>query len=672
MRWSPSSTSGRLDARRLRSAIQAANVPALTMVLVQLTGELHWLEDPYRPARSKGLDDNDTGGLPEETQAEIREAATRAILAWAEGTLDAIDDPSDEMLVSMLSVAMGDAIPPEYGPMISANLRASAGGQKTPAKSKTKGWIDAIIIGAGFSGICAAVKLREAGIPFILVERDAQVGGTWEHNRYPGVSVDTPSHLYSYSFAPFDWPRFFASGDQIRGYLREVVDERELRDSILLKTNVVEVRFEEATQSWAVETMTVDGEAKTLRASILISAVGAFNKPSIPASIDFSSFGGRAFHASEWPSDLDIARKQVAVVGNGATAMQVVPAISSRAESVTVFQRAPQWIAPFDKFEREVPEDARYLFKTVPLYYAWYRARLSWLFNDSLHEALQKDPEWQYPDRSINEKNDRYRKTLVRYIQAELGDRPDLMREVLPTYPPLGKRLLLDNGWYRALRRDNVHLVSDPVTEIRSDRLVTQNGSQHIADVIVFATGFDVVRFLSTMRVVGRNGRALSEVWNDDDAQAYLGMTVPGFPNLFMLYGPNTQQGHGGSLISALECQVNYVVKLISEMLERNLACIELKEKVYNDYSDRVAKAHERMIWTHPGFSTYYRNSSGRVVVNSPFRLVDFWWMTHRPNLDDFNLTVKGISPRDLPQGTPCDVQSNTPDTSGCITVKDM
>ena len=234
------------------------------------------------------------------------------------------------------------------------------------------------------------------------------------------------------------------------------------------------------------------------------------------------------------------------MIGNGASAMQLVPAICEEAAHVTVFQRSPQWAAPFDQFHEPVPEGERWLMRNVPLYRRWYRLRSGWTFNDKVHPALQKDPEWEHPERSVNRINDGHREFFTRYIESQLGDRPGPDGEGrCRDYPPFGKRILLDNGWYDALKRDDVTLVTDPITSI--DRATPSTGCE--LDVLVCATGFDVVRFLAPMDIRGRGGVALREVWDDEDARAYLGTTVPGFPNLLMVYGPNTQAGHGGSLI---------------------------------------------------------------------------------------------------------------------------
>jgi 4-hydroxyacetophenone monooxygenase len=263
--------------------------------------------------------------------------------------------------------------------------------------------------------------------------------------------------------------------------------------------------------------------------------------------------------------------------------------------------------------------------------------RLGWTFNDRIHQALHKDPNWDHPERSLNAQNDAHRAYFTKYVIEELGDRAEeLLPKVLPTYPPFGKRMLMDNGWYRMLRNPKVRLVDERIERIDGNTILTNDGQRHEADVLVLATGFDVLRLVNSYETVGRSGRSLREVWEDDNCQAYLGTVVPDFPNYFMLYGPNLQPGHGGSLIFVVEMQVRYVMEMLAKMAERALGAVEVRADVHRRYNDHVAAEHENMVWTHPGMTTYYRNSRGRITINSPYRNVDFFEMTREVNLDEY------------------------------------
>jgi 4-hydroxyacetophenone monooxygenase len=626
------------DVEHFTKAVASANVPTLLMVLVQLTGDQRWLSEPYLPKRSRGLSDNETGGLPLDIQHEIRAAALQAILAWRDGKPVAITHPSEELLITMMGVTMGETIPPEYAPMIAGEL--GLGSQQQPTATVPDGF-RAIIIGAGISGMCAAIRLQQAGVPYTIIERNPDLGGVWHENRYPGAAVDTPSHLYSFSFSPHDWNRYFAGQSEILEYLLKVADDFQLRSHIRFDTEVDEAYFDERTSQWHVTTRGPAGTV-TYAANLLISAVGAFNKPKIPHVDGTDTFVGPNFHTTNWPADLDLSGKKVAVIGNGASAMQVVPAIVDQVASLVVFQHSPQWASPFEKFKEVVPDEVRFLIAEVPLYYAWYRARMAWIFNDRLHASLQKDADWPHPDRSLNVINDAHRRALTDYITAELGDRVDLHDKVIPTYPPFGKRMLLDNGWFRAIAKNHVVVETERVQQLREHSVVTSTGVEYEVDVVVWATGFDVVRFLAPINITGRDGLRLHDVWDGDNARAYLGTAIPSFPNFFVLYGPNTQFGHGGSLITVMERQVHYMMTALQQMFEGDLAALEVKAAVHDDYNNRIDAAHEQMVWTHPGMDTYYRNQRGRVVVNNPFRMQEFWQLTDHADFDDFITVAAG------------------------------
>ena len=623
------------------AAVQVANIPTLLMVLVQLTGEMHWLEDPYRPRRQQGMGDNDTGGLRADHQTEVRDAALEAMLGWRNGRPVAIADPDPALLVKMLHVAMDEEIPDIYGPFTKSQL-----GQQPIATNpiEVPEGFSAIVIGAGVSGLCAAVHLQAANIPFTVLERNDDIGGVWLENTYPGAGVDTPNHLYSFSFLQHDWPEFFALQDELWGYLNHVVETFDLRPKIELATTVERAEYRETEQDWEVTIRRADGSVEVQHATIVISGAGIFNPPVMPNIKGLDSFQGPSFHTARWRDDVELEGKRVAIIGNGASCMQIAPLIKDQVESLAIFQRSNHWAAPFEQFRRPVPEALRFLLRENPIYQAWYRVRLGWTFNDRNHSALQKDPNWEHSDRSLNATNDGHRGFFERYIRDELGDRQDLFDVVVPKYPPFGKRMLMDNGWYRMLRNENVSLVTNSITSVDANSVHTETGDVFEADVLIIATGFDVLRFINTYETVGRGGRSLREAWDDDNAKSYLGTTVPGFPNFFTLYGPNLQPGHGGSLINVIEMQMHYIIDLIEQMAAGELGSVDIRPDVHAEYNDRVDAAHENMVWTHPGMSTYYRNTRGRIVVNSPYRNVDFYDWTRQADLDQYL-----VEPRHIP-----------------------
>ncbi|RTL66259.1 MAG: NAD(P)/FAD-dependent oxidoreductase [Pseudonocardiaceae bacterium] len=627
------------DDAALRDALVAGNIPTLLLVLRTLTGDPRWFEPPFRPSRTIAMNDNDTGGLPEEIQEEIREAVLDLLRDLRDGSGVVAPPPLDGELIAMLGESLGEQVPAEYAQSMAedAGFVPSDVFDGPPLGAD----LSVVIIGAGISGICAGTALRRLGVDVTIVERNDDVGGTWLDNDYPGAGVDTPSHLYAFSFAPWaSWTRYYAKQPEILDYLRRVADQEGLRSVIRFGTEVLGASWDAAASVWRVRILS-GGVESELVSDVLVSSVGQLNRPVIPALPGLDTFPGPAFHTAEWDHSVDLAGKRVGVVGTGASAMQVVPTIAEQAGSVVIFQRSPQWVAPNGNYLREVDPRTQLLFEQVPYYRPWYRLRLMWMFQDKLHPTLQRDPSWEGggDGRSINRTNDKHREFLTRYLHEQLGDRDDLVAKSLPDYPPYGKRMLLDCDWFSTLRRDDVSLVTSGVAAIDGSTVVTDDGGRHDVDVLVFATGFSARKMLHPLDIRGRSGESLRERWGDDDAWAHLGIEIPGFPNLFLMYGPNTNLGHGGSTMFHAECQVHYMVELLREMVAADVAAVEVRQEVCDDYVARVDAAHENMIWTHPGMSTWYRNAAGRVVTNSPWRLLDYWTMTRRPSLDEHLVT---------------------------------
>lgn len=624
---------------KLKRSLASANIPTLLMVLVHLTGDSDWLSERFHCSRIRGLEDNDPGGLSEEVQDEVRAAAFAAIVRARHGEAPALPAPTHAQLVEMLRTSVGEDIPDSYGPMIAAwlGLDADFALEQRDTFPVPEGY-RVLVIGAGVAGLCAAIRLQGAGIPYVVIEKNAEVGGTWYENRYPGCGVDTPNHIYSYSFAKHDWSRYFALQGEIQGYFEGVADQFNVRPNIRFNTRVETARYDEEHLCWHVRTVNEDGGEHDYVADILISAVGLLNVPKLPAIPGLESFEGPCFHTAHWPKDIDLRGKNVGIIGNGASSMQVVPAIADQVKSLTVFQRSKQWAAPFEKFQKPVPQDVRFLLHEVPYYQEWCRQRLAWIFNDRVHATLQIDPAWPHPERSINKINDRHREHFTSYIKAEIGERQDLLPDLLPDYPPFGKRMLMDNGWFRTMARDHVKLVTGGIERVTPNAVVSDDGKAHELDVLVVATGFDAINLLSSFKLYGRGGRSIREAWDEKGAEAFMGVAAPGFPNMFILAGPNTALGHGGSVVALLETQVRYVMGLLQQGMVRAGGRFELEVRKdrHDVYNARVQAAHDRMIWTHKGMSNWYRNAHGKVVAPTPFRNDDYWHMLRKTDMDDY------------------------------------
>ena len=375
-----------------------------------------------------------------------------------------------------------------------------------------------------------------------------------------------------------------------------------------------------------------------MHANALISAVGALNRPRLPDIPGRDSFQGPAFHSAEWQHQHDLRGKRVAVIGTGASAFQLGPEVAKVASRLLVFQRSPPWMVPNPRYHARVSDAKKWLLRHVPSYARWYRFLLFYPGSDGLLPSLVVDPEWPNQERSVNAMNDFMREYFTQYMIEQIGDDPALRAKVVPTYPPFIKRMLQDNGtWLATLKRDNVDLVTDGIEAITPEGIRTVDGTTHPVDVIVYATGFHANRFLWPMEIIGRDGVSLRERWGDEP-RAYLGITVPGFPNLFCLYGPGTNLAHAGSIIFHSECQVRYVTECLASLLSRGLAAMDCRRDVHEAYAARFDERHTTMVWSHGGATSWYKNAQGRILNTSPWRLVDYWGWTRHPNLSDFEL----------------------------------
>ena len=626
----------------VRRALEEADLRVLLMVLFHLSGDRRWLQPPFQPRRDVSVIAAEDAGLDAPTQAQIRAAAYQ--LLSQDDLVAAIDDPGDELMLEMMRVCLGEKVPPEYAPMMreevgfcTRQVSWSAGG--APAKRAQSGRADVVIVGAGASGLALAANLAKLGVNYVVFEQNDEVGGTWYVNQYPGAGVDTPNHAYSFSFGSrYRWSRYFAPREQLQDYLERSATALGVRPNIRFGSTVTGAAWDEPSACWRIEVTTPHGR-RTVEATAFVSAIGQLSQPSIANINGAQDFEGPLFHSAHWPKDLDLKGKRVAVVGTGASAMQIVPTIVDEVAALTVYQRNAQWARPIPRYHDPISEPAQWLLESVPFYAPWFRLCMLWRYGDGLLPTLRKDPNWPHPERSLNRSNDRHREQMAEHILNELDGRPDLIDKCLPTYPPYGKRILIDNGWFKAIRKANVELVTDDIDCMDSGAITTVDGQTRAADVVVFATGFRVTALTARLDVTGRGGAKLADAWAGDNPTAYLGITVPGFPNLFCMQGPNTGLAHGGSAIFQSECQARYISGCIVQMSERDIAAIDVKAEIHDDYVKRVDAEHEQLIWTHPGMSTYYRNQFGRVVSISPWRLVDYWSMTHDPDLGQYEQT---------------------------------
>jgi 4-hydroxyacetophenone monooxygenase len=620
-------------------ALRQASVPTLLMCLAQITRDPRWLQEPFLPKRDISIFAEPTGGLSEQAQQTVRDSLATVLDELASGQRSLPPLPTEAELVEMMSVCLGERVPPEYAPMAMEEMgfRDRTLAWRKPPPAARLATFRVMVIGAGFTGLCAAYRLKQMGFAFELVEKNPELGGTWFENHYPEAGVDTPNHFYSYSFAPnTGWSSNYSKRDEMLDYQRKVAADLDLRRHIDFGVEVLKMDWHEDRRRWEVTTREADGSTRSRWADAVITAMGFLNRPKLGSIPGIDTFTGPSFHSARWRDDVPLEGKRIGVIGTGASAMQFLRSVAAQAAQVTIFQRSPQWARPPQDYHGTVSTESKWLLQNIPYYYAWYRFGLMWRFGDGLLPTVRRDPNWPTPQRSMNHRNDRQRQQLTEHLLKELEGRPDLIEKCLPDYPPYGKRILIDNGWYQALKRPNVELVTEAVDHVQDGEIVDATGRRHAVDVILLATGFEPGKLLWPIEIRGRKGLLLSDVWADDQPRAHLGITMPGFPNLFVTTGPNTGLAHGGSAIFVSEVQVRYITAMLREMFERSLSDVEVLAPVHDAYNERVDAEHAELVWTHPGMRNWYRNAQGRVFAVMPWRLVDYWQMTHEPDLTEF------------------------------------
>ena len=620
-------TTSDFDDAAIASMLMDVSVPTLLLSCVHMSGDASILDGPLRP---QGLFLNEVQGyMSAEDQAAARALALDIIKDYRDKGCPEPDPVGPELLKKMMAFLVCQDVPDEYVPMMLEEMELSGRDDRAvdPAPTDT----DVVVIGLGMSGLLAAIRLQEAGIPYTVVEKNAGVGGTWWENRYPGARVDVGNHFYCYSFEPSDhWTEFFAQQPELQAYFESVMAKHGVEKNVRFSTEVTGATW--AGDHWEVRVDT----GEVLRAKAVISAVGQLNRPYIP---DFpGTFAGPQFHTARWDDEVDLTGKDVLMVGAGATGFQVAPTIAERVKSLTVIQRTAQWMFPNPNYHEPVGPGVRWALKHLPFYGRWYRFLIFWPGCDTGLEAARVDP--AYPDqaRAVSEVNELTRVMFTDWITSQVDNDPELVAKVVPDYPPTGKRTLQDNGsWLKCLTRDNVELVRAGVRSLDSKGITDTDGNHHDADVLVWATGFRPNEMLFPMTITGRDGRDLREEWGDRPS-AYLGMTVPGFPNFFMMYGPGTNLASGGSLIFHSECEIRYIVQCLQALDGRTT--MEPRQDKHDEWYDRCQRELKTLVWSSPHIEhSFYKNSQGDVHCLSPWRLVDFWTWTRTPDLDDFVIT---------------------------------
>jgi 4-hydroxyacetophenone monooxygenase len=619
----------------IAEALLDVSIPTLMLSLVHMSGDPGLIRGDLKPA---GLFLNEVQGyMSEEDKAAVRKIALEVIADYRDRGCPEPEPIGAELLQEMMQWLVCEPVPNEYVPMLLEEMELD-GRDARAMRPLERHDFPVVVIGCGESGLLAGIRLREAGIPFTIVEKNAGVGGTSCQNTYPGARVDVGNHFYCYSFEPTDqWTHYFAEQPELQAYFQTVMDRYDIGRHVLWETEVTEAAWDDATAIWTIRARDRNGAMTTMSARAVISAVGQLNRPLLPVIDGQDTFSGPAFHSSDWDHAVDLRGKRVAMIGAGASGFQIAPAIADDVDRLTVFQRTAQWMFPNPNYHAEVGPGVQWALRHLPFYGRWYRFLLFWPGCDKGLQAARVDAEYPDQQRAVSEINDITRIMFTEWISSQVGDDADLLARVLPDYPATGKRTLQDNGsWLRTLTRDNVELVRTGIDHIEPDAVVTDDGARYPADIIVYATGFHANKILWPMTVSGRDGEILSERWGERPT-AYLGITIPGYPNFFCMYGPGTNLAHGGSLIFHSECQMRYITECLELLIAGGHKSIEPTEDKAADWHNRTQAEMRKMVWSQPSVKhSFYKNKFGEVYVLSPWRLVDYWAWTREPNPDDF------------------------------------
>ena len=621
----------------IATALEDVSIPTLLLSLVHITGDPRFIRD-FKPM---GIFLNEIQGfMSEEDKARARAAALPVLADYRDRGCPEPEPLSLELIREMMDWAACEHVTDDYLPLLLEEMDIDGVDPRRPTALPIESTAEmpVLVVGCGESGILAGIRLKQANIPFTIVEKNAGPGGTWWENSYPGARVDVANHFYCYSFEPNnDWTHFFAEQHELQAYFTHVMTKHGLNQHVRWNTEVVAAEWSDHEGVWNVSLRSADGQTGTMRVRALITAVGQLNRPYIPEFDGAHSFEGPSFHSAAWDHSVDLTGKRVALIGAGASGFQIAPAIAGEVGRLTVFQRTAQWMFPNAMYHDEVGDGMRWAMRHLPFYGRWYRFLVTWPGADKGLDAARGDPDYADQDYAVSDINAAARMMFTQWITSQVGEGHELLAKVLPDYPATGKRTLQDNGsWLRTLQRDNVELVRSPIQRITADGIITEDGVTRDADVIVYATGFRHTDVLWPLKITGRDGVDLHRMWGRRP-YAYLGITVPGFPNLFIIYGPGTHLAHGGSLIFQSELQMRYINWCLEQLAEANLQSLEPTAEAATEWHQRTQDEIKNMVWSHPAVKhSYFKNADGEIHTVSPWHLNEYWAAVREPDWSQF------------------------------------
>jgi 4-hydroxyacetophenone monooxygenase len=623
---------------QLEDAINFVDPMVLRGMLYQLTGDPAVAAIEVKPVL-RGYYEL-AAVVREEDIGALRRKMADFLKSYRDAGAGPIDIGPTDRLPESLELMFGETVPPENVDLYLEEFALdpwarSLRWQAEPDPERLKGFT-VTIIGAGMGGLNAALQLKRAGIPYVQIEKNKGVGGTWHENRYPGARVDTPSRSYTHIFGvDFGYPNPFCPWTENERYFNWIADAFDLRGEMVLETEVTELNWDEAAGEWEIRMRGPDGE-RVHRSRAVITSVGFLNRPNIPEIEGADSFAGKSWHSARWPDGESLAGKRVAVIGTGCSGYQMIPEIALEAAHLTVFQRTPQWLFSVPGYRSPFPPQVSWLDRNLPFHTNFMRARTA---NNSWFARLTTiDPDFSDPY-ACSPSNKAARDTCLAFLDSKIAD-PELRAAMVPEHPVWSARAVVVDAEYSvldAIQRDNVTLVTDGIERIDPTGIVDAAGVYHDVDVIVYATGFHAHEYLFPMKVTGRDGQTLDQLWSDGGgARAYLGCMMPGFPNLWSIYGPNT---NGGLPVATFHEMVGwYALQCIERLILGGERTMEVKSDSYWRYNELVDRRNKQMVWSDPRAHNYYWQPNGRSATMNPFTPPEMWRFLRKPDLADMEI----------------------------------
>ena len=622
---------------QIAEAVRFANPMVLRGVLYQLTGDEELAEMKLERRMYRGREGNVLADPADVDR--IREKAKNFLIKYRDSGAGPIDLGPMERLPKSMGMAVSSEIPDDEVELwieetgLNPWARSLQWRREPPADRLAN--FSVAVLGTGLGGLNAAVQLKRAGIPFTVFEKNHGVGGTWYENRYPGCRVDTPSHAYNHLYgASYELEYPFCPQPLNEKYFNWVTDEFGVRDSIEFETEVKSLTWDETDNVWIVVTEH-KGEQRERRVNAVISSVGMLAHPNIPNFPGKDDFKGQAFHTARWPEGVDYKGKRVAVIGSGCTGYQLFPELAKDTSHIALFQIEPSWVFDVPNYLEPFPDQTLWMKRNFPYLVNFVRLNTSWDFRpDASIQSSFIDPDYNEDPDAVSEYNKRIRDERIAFMKSKFGDRTDLLEGMLPSAPPGSSRpVLVDRRYsiYDVLMRDDAELVTSRIKRWTEKGIETEDGKEHEFDIIVMATGFRADDFLLPMPVTGRNGVTLADVWAKDGPRAYIGVMVPGFPNFFMIYGPNTNPSSGLNLAAHHEMTGLFALKCIEELILSDKSTVEVKEEAYWRFNEELDKDQKYKIYLDPRAQTYYVNNTGSVRRSATNAAIDarvvFHWL---------------------------------------------